>query len=103
MAIYKMHQFDITFTSTIYFSCKGELNLHTASCSLVTFRGGILSPTTLARNINCKGFVSPGPGVGVSLGCVEEIQGVPYYWARFVFVIFLGSRAHTEELFIAIG
>ena len=31
------------------------------------------------------------------------VQGVPYYWARFVFVIFLGSRAHTEELFIAIG
>ena len=28
--------------------------------------------TTLARNINCKGFVSPGAGVGVSLGCVEE-------------------------------
>ena len=31
------------------------------------------------------------------------IQGVPYYWAHFVFVIFSGSRAHTEELFIAIG
>ena len=31
------------------------------------------------------------------------LQGVPYYWARFVFVIFPGSRAHTEELFIAIG
>ena len=31
------------------------------------------------------------------------LQGVPYYWARFVFVIFSGSRAHTEELFIAIG
>ena len=31
------------------------------------------------------------------------IQGVPYYWARFVFVIFSGSRAHTEELFITIG
>ena len=30
------------------------------------------------------------------------IQGVPYYWAHFVFVIFSGSRAHTEELFIAI-
>ena len=73
MAIYKMHQFDITFTSTIYLSCKGELNLHFASCSLVTFRGGILSQhSTFARNINCKGFVSPGAGVGVSLGCVEE-------------------------------
>ena len=34
---------------------------------------------------------------------VELIQGVPYHWAHFVFVIFLGSRAHTEELFIAIG
>ena len=32
-----------------------------------------------------------------------SIQGVPYYWAHFVFVIFSGSRAHTEELFIAIG
>ena len=31
------------------------------------------------------------------------LQGVPYYWAHFVFVIFSGSRAHTEELFIAIG
>ena len=29
---------------------------------------------------------------------VEMLQGVPYYWARFVFVIFSGSRAHTEEL-----
>ena len=34
--------------------------------------------------------------------CIK-VQGVPYYWARFVFVIFSGSRAHTEELFIAIG
>ena len=34
---------------------------------------------------------------------VSDIQGVPYYWAHFVFVIFSGSRAHTEELFIAIG
>ena len=31
------------------------------------------------------------------------VQGVPYHWAHFVFVIFSGSRAHTEELFIAIG
>ena len=31
------------------------------------------------------------------------LQGVPYYWAHFVFVIFSGSIAHTEELFIAIG
>ena len=31
------------------------------------------------------------------------IQGVPYHWAHFVFVIFSGSRAHTEELFKAIG
>ena len=31
------------------------------------------------------------------------IQGVPYHWAHFVFAIFSGSRAHTEELFIAIG
>ena len=31
------------------------------------------------------------------------IQGVPYHWAHFVFVIFSGPRAHTEELFIAIG
>ena len=30
------------------------------------------------------------------------LQGVPYYWAHFVFVIISGSRAHTEELFIAI-
>ena len=37
------------------------------------------------------------------LNPVVYIQGVPYYWARFVFVIFSGSRAHTEELFIAIG
>ena len=33
----------------------------------------------------------------------KQVQGVPYYWAHFVFVIFSGSRAHTEELFIAIG
>ena len=32
-----------------------------------------------------------------------DIQGVPYYWARFVFVIFSGSTAHSEELCIAIG
>ena len=31
------------------------------------------------------------------------IQGVPHYCFHFVFVIFSGSRAHTEELFIAIG
>ena len=31
------------------------------------------------------------------------LQGVPYHWIHFVFVIFSGSRAHTEELFIAIG
>ena len=30
----------------------------------------------------------------------HNIQGVPYYWAHFVFVIFSGSRAHTEELLI---
>ena len=34
---------------------------------------------------------------------VTYIQGVPYHWIHFVFVNFLGSRAHTEELFIAIG
>ena len=28
------------------------------------------------------------------------VQGVPYYWAHFVFVIFLGSRAHTEDILI---
>ena len=31
------------------------------------------------------------------------IQGVPKHWTHFVFFIFSGSRAHTEELFIAIG
>ena len=31
------------------------------------------------------------------------LQGVPQYCFHFVFVIFSGSRAHTEELFIAIG
>ena len=30
------------------------------------------------------------------------LQGVPYHWAHFVFVIFSGSRAHTEELLILI-
>ena len=34
---------------------------------------------------------------------INTVQGVPYYWARFVFVIFSASGAHTEELFIAIG
>ena len=33
----------------------------------------------------------------------DKIQGVPYHWAHFVFVIFLASGARTEELFIAIG
>ena len=33
----------------------------------------------------------------------RHIQGVPFFWAHFVFVIFSGSRVHTEELFIAIG
>ena len=33
----------------------------------------------------------------------EQLQGVPYHWAHFVFAIFSGSRAYTEELFIAIG
>ena len=31
------------------------------------------------------------------------LQGVPYYWAHFLFAIFSASGAHTEELFIAIG
>ena len=31
------------------------------------------------------------------------LQGVPKVRLYFVFVIFSGSRAHTEELFIAIG
>ena len=30
------------------------------------------------------------------------LQGVPYHWIHFVFVNFSGSRAHSEELFIAI-
>ena len=34
---------------------------------------------------------------------LPQLQGVPYHWAHFVFAIFSGSRAHTEELFIAIG
>ena len=34
---------------------------------------------------------------------ITEVQGVPYHWIHFVFVNFSGSRAHTEELFIAIG
>ena len=33
----------------------------------------------------------------------KTIQGVPKHWAHFDFVIFSGSRAHTEEFFIAIG
>ena len=41
--------------------------------------------------------------VDISGISMHIVQGVPYYWAHFVFVIFLGSRAHTEELFIAIG
>ena len=45
----------------------------------------------------------PGWLSSVYLPSTHYIQGVPYYWARFVFVIFSGSRAHTEELFIAIG
>ena len=47
--------------------------------------------------LHVGGVTQPGAGEGIIL------QGVPYYWARFVFVIFSGSRAHTEELFIAIG
>ena len=39
----------------------------------------------------------------IANGSVDNIQGVPYNWIHFVFVIFSGSRAHTEELFIAIG
>ena len=31
------------------------------------------------------------------------LKGVPKVRLHFVFVIFLGSRAHTEELLIAIG
>ena len=34
---------------------------------------------------------------------VVSLQGVPYHWAPLVFVIFSGSRAHREELFIVIG
>ena len=40
--------------------------------------------------------VPPVENVGI-------LQGVPYHWAHFVFAIFSGSRAHIEELFIAIG
>ena len=39
----------------------------------------------------------------VKLAILKKVQGVPYHWAHFVFVIFSGSRAHTEELYIAIG
>ena len=42
-----------------------------------------------------RGLLFSHPGV--------FLQGVPYHWAHFVFVIFSGSRAHKEELFIAIG
>ena len=42
-------------------------------------------------------------GLNVTLSSISLVQGVPYHWAHFVFVIFSGSRAHTEELFIAIG
>ena len=41
----------------------------------------------------------------VDLGAIVDVQntlylqGVPYHWAHFVFVIFSGSRAYTEELF----
>ena len=28
---------------------------------------------------------------------VLVVQGVPYHWAHFLFVIFSGSGAHTEE------
>ena len=43
-------------------------------------------------------------GLGeVIFGISADLQGVPYHWAHFVFVIFSGSRTHTEELFIAIG
>ena len=38
-----------------------------------------------------------------AMKALRFLQGVPYHWIHFVFVIFSGSRAHTEELFIAIG
>ena len=48
-----------------------------------------------------KGFVRSG--YTTSNRKSDVIQGVPHYCFHFVFVIFSGSRAHTEELFIAIG
>ena len=44
-----------------------------------------------------------GHKVAIKRTILLKVQGVPQYWTRFVFVIFSGSRAHTEELFIAIG
>ena len=55
------------------------------------------------HNQGLRNFVMPFVTHVSARKCMCYIQGVPYHWAHFVFVIFSGSRAHTEELFIAIG
>ena len=75
--------------------------------SRVTMAGLMFLASTLVILLNM--LATSGQSVTQSIvSCVlkllnANIQGVPYYWAHFVFVIISGSRAHTEELFIAIG
>ena len=57
----------------------------------------------LLGNVQVKWRILPLCSVRLQTRRSIDLQGVPYHWAHFVFVIFSGSRAHTEELFIAIG
>ena len=72
----------------------GPWENHLTTTELLTDNGG----TTLSFNIGKHRFVPKA-----LLGLVSIIQSVPQYWTHFVFIIFSGSRAHTEELFIPIG
>ena len=66
----------------------------------------IIRDTTFFLDLNTLGLVIwnlESTKEGKVCAKFGEVQGVPYHWAHFVFVIFSGSRAHTEELFIAIG
>ena len=77
-------------------------------------RGGHLAEVTSAEEEELIDLVLiMGKQYWLGLNDLEEkgefrdtniiLQGVPYHWIHFVFVTFSGSRAHREELFIAIG
>ena len=83
----------------------GDPGSHCTDTSTITTRPRYQAPPPTAvcsiRSYTVVQIKIPNqkPGYTVCL-C---LQGVPYHWAHFLFAIFSGSGARTEELFIAIG